>query len=379
MLRVSCWRGCPESLRADSWRVLLGLVPSARCEWAGTLARSRAEYFEFRRVTMGSRLGQPGGFESEISACVENGEGGTGGEGERKRDKVFNEIHNDVKRTHSAVAFFSDHAHLVALRNILFVFAVLNPGTGYVQGLNEIVAALYFVFAHDDAEGDAAVRFASAEADTFSAFSRLMATDGLLDYFCSDLDDDECGIGGAIRQTDEALRRCGPEIWANMARRKVEPQFYTFRWLTLLFAKEFTLPDLFRLWDSLFSLRPHDRLVFLRYLAVAILLSHGHVLAHEDLPEILTLLHNLPDCDVDSLIASAQALRDKDARNIRALSPVQRYLASPKKIAPLPAAFDDDDRAAGVLGGNGAKWWAKVVDQAKALKQELTAKARKIE
>lgn len=34
---------------------------------------------------------------------------------------------------------------------------------------------------------------------------------------------------------------------------QVNPQFYAFRWITLLLTQEFPFPDVVRLWDTLFS------------------------------------------------------------------------------------------------------------------------------
>lgn len=39
-----------------------------------------------------------------------------------------------------------------ALKNILVVFAKLNPGIRYVQGMNELLAPLYYVFKNDPDE-----------------------------------------------------------------------------------------------------------------------------------------------------------------------------------------------------------------------------------
>lgn len=33
----------------------------------------------------------------------------------------------------------------------------------------------------------------------------------------------------------------------------IRPQFFAFRWLTLLLSQEFLLPDVIRIWDSLFA------------------------------------------------------------------------------------------------------------------------------
>ena len=35
------------------------------------------------------------------------------------------------------------------VERILFIYAKLNPGTGYVQGMNELVGPLYYTLASD--------------------------------------------------------------------------------------------------------------------------------------------------------------------------------------------------------------------------------------
>ena len=41
------------------------------------------------------------------------------------------------------------HVKQEALKRILFIFAKLNPGIRYVQGMNEVLAPLYYVFKTD--------------------------------------------------------------------------------------------------------------------------------------------------------------------------------------------------------------------------------------
>jgi hypothetical protein len=40
-------------------------------------------------------------------------------------------------------------AHWEVVERILFLYAKLNPGQGYVQGMNEIVGPIYYTFACD--------------------------------------------------------------------------------------------------------------------------------------------------------------------------------------------------------------------------------------
>lgn len=42
-----------------------------------------------------------------------------------------------------------DEAHWEVVQRILFIYAKLNPGLGYVQGMNEIIGPIYYVFASD--------------------------------------------------------------------------------------------------------------------------------------------------------------------------------------------------------------------------------------
>ena len=50
---------------------------------------------------------------------------------------------------------YKDPVFQEALRNILIVFAKLNPGIRYVQGMNEILAPLFYVFKNDPDEENA--------------------------------------------------------------------------------------------------------------------------------------------------------------------------------------------------------------------------------
>lgn len=40
-------------------------------------------------------------------------------------------------------------AHWEVVERILFLYAKLNPGIGYIQGMNEIIGPIYFIMASD--------------------------------------------------------------------------------------------------------------------------------------------------------------------------------------------------------------------------------------
>ena len=67
------------------------------------------------------------------------------------------------------------------MKRVLFIFAKLNPGLRYVQGMNELLAPLYYQFRNDTDEGAPA----HAEADAFYCFMDIIAE--FRDHFCQQL------------------------------------------------------------------------------------------------------------------------------------------------------------------------------------------------
>lgn len=138
-------------------------------------------------------------------------------------------------------------AHWEVVQRILFIYAKLNPGQGYVQGMNEIVGPIYYVMASDP---DLSYR-EHAEADCFFCFTALMSE--IRDFFIKTLDDAEGGIKCMMARLSNMLKDKDPNIYEHLKTQELHPQYYSFRWLTLLLSQEFPLPDVLRIWDSVFS------------------------------------------------------------------------------------------------------------------------------
>lgn len=136
------------------------------------------------------------------------------------------------------------------MRNVLFMYAKMNPGIKYVQGMNELLAPLVYVFAADPDPIFAGALLRPTptipplltalcpppracpcpcpcpfpcpppaehvEADCFFCFTKLMAE--ICDLFIRQLDTDTSGIYGSIRQLWQLLRRCDPELYSALVR-----------------------------------------------------------------------------------------------------------------------------------------------------------------
>lgn len=164
--------------------------------------------------------------------------------------------------------------HYDLLGRLLFVFAALNPGIQYVQGMNELIAPIFFSTFTDPLlglganlpsatensnshafeselatlwESNRSAALAQAEADTFIMFCCVMQEQR--DLFCKALDTSTSGVKGKLEEFYKTLCRCDIELGSHLQRIGIDPMFFGLRWLMLWFSQEFELPDVIRLWD----------------------------------------------------------------------------------------------------------------------------------
>lgn len=193
-------------------------------------------------------------------------------------------------------------AHWEVVERILFIYAKLNPGIAYVQGMNEIVGPLYYTFATDpDSEWKE-----HAEADTFFCFTNLMAE--IRDNFIKSLDDSQCGITYKMEKVYSTLKDKDMELYLKLQEQNIKPQFFAFRWLMLLLSQEFLLPDVIRIWDSLFA--DDNRFDFLLLVCCAMLILIREQLLEGDFTTNMRLLQDYPITDVCQILQKAKELQD---------------------------------------------------------------------
>ncbi|RNC30801.1 GTPase activating protein of Rab-like GTPase, partial [Trypanosoma cruzi] len=148
------------------------------------------------------------------------------------------------------------------------------------------------------------------ESQVFFCFQTMLAYLG--DDFCRSLDyDQDTGVSCTIRNFERLLQFLEPELWEHLGKKQIKSEFYAFRWLTLLFTQEFNVPDVFRVWDFLFSFGEELRSVVL-VVAVAMLnCLRDELLRLTSLSEILPLLQSYPPCDVNDFLKVAMGWIDR--------------------------------------------------------------------
>ncbi|ODM94002.1 TBC1 domain family member 13 [Orchesella cincta] len=189
--------------------------------------------------------------------------------------------------------------HWEVVERILFIYAKLNPGQSYVQGMNEIIGPIYYTLANDP---DVIWR-ENAEADTFYLFTNLMGE--IRDFFIRSLDNSVSGIKRMMEMLMDSLKSRDQAVYAHIVKLEIHPQYFAFRWITLLMSQEFALPEVLRIWDSLLS--DHKRFDFLIDLATAMIIHIRSELLSGDFPSNMKLLQNYPPLDVRDILTLANS------------------------------------------------------------------------
>jgi len=109
------------------------------------------------------------------------------------------------------------------VERILFLFAKLNPGQSYVQGMNEIIGPIYYVLATDSDEEWRR----HAEPDTFFLFTSLMGE--VRDFFIRSLDNTTSGIKRMMEILMKRLHTRDPVVHNLLAKLEIHPQYFSFR------------------------------------------------------------------------------------------------------------------------------------------------------
>ncbi|GAA95732.1 uncharacterized protein L969DRAFT_101824 [Mixia osmundae IAM 14324] len=321
-----CAQGVPDSHRATAWRILLGLLPADKSRWQAEIKSKREAYYDFVQDLGVKIAAQPPPdlskalsredawldqidkdiqrtqlaldfFAQPVAACsgcpltsrLPLRRASQPEHTQNHRRAVFERIaqlssglgyrdkHHSPRAGSSAHfaqngnATEAEDRHWEVLERLLYIFAQLNPGLGYVQGMADVLSPLYFAIArpptvHQE-RSSIQVLAGHAEADTFWCFNHLMGE--LSDCFNESLDGDvidtkssaaksnaTVGIGYILRKFDAQLRWQDSDLADALASHGITSSYYAFQWIVSLFAQCFRIPDILSLWDRLFALIP---------------------------------------------------------------------------------------------------------------------------
>ncbi|OQV14403.1 TBC1 domain family member 22B [Hypsibius exemplaris] len=295
-LRKLSWSGVPSNMRARIWRMLTGYVPPI-CD-----LHKVQEYLQRKREE----------YRSLVSEYYPKRE-------DDQYKDTFRQIHIDVPRMCPLVPLFQQITVQELFERILFIWALRNPASGYVQGINDLVTPYFIVFLHNHVPNKEVVEtydcqalspdvLFALEADCFWCLSKLLA--GIQSNYTFA----QPGIQQRVVQLKELVQRVDPDLHSHLEKCSVEYLQFSFRWMNCLLIRELPLQCIIRLWDSYHS-EPDGFANFHVYVCASFLLWWSEDLRNQpDFQYALIFLQNLPtqnwgEDETERLLAKAFMLK----------------------------------------------------------------------
>jgi hypothetical protein len=254
-LREAAWSGLPSEVRAMSWQLLLGYLPTSSERRVATLERKRKEYLDGIRQAFDQ--GNAGDFApvTGIAAAQSSSTIQLRGKARGLDEAVWHQISIDVPRTNPHLELYSYEATQRSLERILYLWAIRHPASGYVQGINDLVTPFWQVFLGQyitDAEVDSGMDpgqlpkavLDAVEADSFWCLTKLL--DGIQDNYIHA----QPGIQRQVAALRDLTARIDGTLAKHMEQEGVEFIQFSFRWMNCLLMREISVKNTIRMWDT---------------------------------------------------------------------------------------------------------------------------------
>ena len=319
-----CESGLPDDLpilRAFVWKINLGYLPLDISEWDSTLKKKREEYKIYKKF-----------IKEKLTNELDKKE--------YTSKDILEQIIKDVYRTNTQFSFFfqptdknknfnkeeilniynkrknwdfsnieevykydnfENETHTDVLKRILFTYSCIIQDVSYHQGMNEILAPIYYSFSYDklyleENEED-------IEADSFWSFYLLLH--GIKNNF----EEDQEGLLYKSDVLTECLKIVDEDIYNKLSEKNVKCEFFCLRWFIVLFGQEFDMGDVLRIWDFVFTCENKNYLLF--YVCLAVITLRKNTIINGEMNEILQGFQNLRDLICDDVIFLAIEIRNK--------------------------------------------------------------------
>ncbi|XP_068132772.1 TBC1 domain family member 15 isoform X2 [Hyperolius riggenbachi] len=210
-------RGLCHALRKEAWKFLLGYFPwnSSRDERAAIQRRKTDEYFRMKLQW------------KSVS------------EEQEKRNSRLRDyrslIEKDVNRTDRTNKFYEgqDNPGLILLHDILMTYCMYDFDLGYVQGMSDLLSPVLYVMEN---EVDAFWCFVSYMDQMHQNFEELMQ-----------------GMKTQLVQLSTLLRLLDSGFCSYLEAQDSGYLYFCFRWLLIMFKREFSFHDILRVWEVIWT------------------------------------------------------------------------------------------------------------------------------
>ncbi|KRZ03869.1 TBC1 domain family member 22B [Trichinella zimbabwensis] len=203
---------------------------------------------------------------------------------------------------------------------ILYIWAYRHQGSGYVQGMNDLVTPFFIVFLSEWISPDSAMdsfeltsleneKLNAIEADSYWCITALLRT------IQTNYTSPQSGIHEKIDALKALMKKMNSELDQHLQKHQVEYFQFAFRWMNNLLMREIPLSATIRLWDTYLCVTNGFANFHLYVCAAFLRYWSKEIQKQPDFQSILLFLQNLPtqqwdDDKIKVLTADAYSLME---------------------------------------------------------------------
>ena len=161
------------------------------------------------------------------------------------------------------------------MKRILFIYAKQHPELKYIQGINEILAVIYYTFENDDNP----FMLNYTESDSYYTFEILLEEIKQV-FIMDDINFSQLFVVIEIKFIKNILQKLDKDLFNHFENENVSLETFLMRWLLVLFAQEFQLDTTINFWDRMFTQK--NKINFLCYVSVSLLIYNRNLLLNMD-------------------------------------------------------------------------------------------------
>ncbi len=256
------------SLRPLIWKALIGYLPiSDLSKWKEKIIKNSKRYNQLKKETL---------LNININNYIKDNL-------ISKEDKdLLLQIDKDLPRTRGEINFFKLYCkknkkekNYEIMKRILFIYAKQHPELKYIQGMNEILAVIYYTFENDDNP----FMLNYSESDSYYTFEILLEEIKQV-FIMDDINFSQLFIVIEIKFIKNILQKIDKDLFNHFENENVSLETFLMRWLLVLFAQEFQLDTTINFWDRMFTQK--NKINFLCYVSVSLLIYNRNLLLNMD-------------------------------------------------------------------------------------------------
>jgi hypothetical protein len=222
----------------------------------------------------------------------------------------------------SPFADVGTNVHLEQMKDMLLTYNEYNKDLGYVQGMSDLLAPIYAVMQDDAVAFWGFVNFMNRMVSNIYLSDQPSVCHLLILRVSQERNflRDQSGMRLQLSTLDHLVQLLDPKLYLHLQSVDSTNFFFFFRMLLVWYKREFSWPDVLRLWEGLWT--DYLSANFHLFIAVAILEKHREVIMEHlrGFDEVLKYVNELSNTiDLPSTMVRAEALFNRFQRTVEAI------------------------------------------------------------